>query len=106
VVAGLCDRVLVMHGGEEKESGRSTTSSTGRAPYTRALLAAVPRLDKAEIQRLASLSRTRQAARRSRRDSQARGTSRTCTAPPLLTVEDLRVHFKLPRRRPSPGRAC
>jgi peptide/nickel transport system ATP-binding protein len=94
VVAGLCERVLVMHGGDEKESGAvDEIFYRPRHPYTRALLAAVPRLDKAEIRRLASLPgqdetvpADMQPARRHEPDMQA---------PPLLTVEDLRVHFKL-----------
>jgi hypothetical protein len=46
VVAGLCDRVLVMHGGEEKEAGPvDDIFYRPQHAYTRALLAAVPRLD-------------------------------------------------------------
>ena len=48
VVAGLCDRVLVMHRGEEKESGPvDDIFYRPQHPYTRALLKAVPRLDQA-----------------------------------------------------------
>jgi peptide/nickel transport system ATP-binding protein len=93
VVAGLCERVLVMHDGDEKESGAvDEIFYRPQHAYTRALLAAVPRLDKAEIRRLASLSGQEavpaemQPARRHEPDMQA---------PPLLKVEDLRVHFKL-----------
>ena len=92
VVAGLCDRVLVMHGGEEKESGTvDDIFYRPQHPYTRALLAAVPRLDQVEIQRLASLDATETQAEASlpaRREPDY-------TAPPLLEVSDLRVHFKL-----------
>jgi peptide/nickel transport system ATP-binding protein len=92
VVAGLCDRVLVMHGGEEKESGPvDDIFYRPQHPYTRALLAAVPRLDQVEIQRLASVDASGGQAAASlpvRREPDY-------TAPPLLEVSDLRVHFKL-----------
>jgi len=94
VVAGLCERVLVMHGGEEKESGPvDDIFYQPQHPYTRALLAAVPRLDQAEISRLASLdegdgeSATGQALIERREPD--------LDAPPLLDVSDLHVHFKL-----------
>jgi oligopeptide/dipeptide ABC transporter ATP-binding protein len=94
VVAGLCERVLVMHGGEEKESGEvDEIFYRPQHPYTRALLAAVPRLDQAEIQRLASLPGEKGAAATA--DAPARRHEPDWTAPPLLEVKDLRVHFKL-----------
>ncbi len=47
VVAGLADRVLVMQKGECREEGPVESIFYGpRDPYTRALLAAVPRLDR------------------------------------------------------------
>jgi oligopeptide/dipeptide ABC transporter ATP-binding protein len=72
VVAGLADRVLVMHGGELKEQGsvRDVFYRPQHA-YTRALLAAVPRLD-------APLP--------------ASGGGPQSGAP-LVTVSDLKVHF-------------
>ena len=46
VIAGLADRVLVMQGGELKEQGPvDDVFYRPQHPYTRALLAAVPRLD-------------------------------------------------------------
>jgi peptide/nickel transport system ATP-binding protein len=91
VVAGLCERVLVMHGGEEKESGPvDDIFYRPRHAYTRALLAAVPRLDRAEIGRLAStVVEGDEGAQPFQRPEPDR------TAPPLLDVSDLRVHFKL-----------
>ena len=75
VVAGLADRVLVMQGGELKEQGgvRDVFYRPQNA-YTRALLAAVPRLD---------------AATRGDTAAEAGGGA---TAP-LIQVEGLRVHF-------------
>ena len=90
VVAGLCERVLVMHGGEEKEAGPvNDIFYRPQHAYTRALLAAVPRLDKVESGRLAALSEA---------DDTPAPIARVepdMTAPPLLDVSDLRVHFKL-----------
>jgi peptide/nickel transport system ATP-binding protein len=94
VVAGLCERVLVMHGGEEKESGPvDDIFYRPQHPYTRALLAAVPRLDKADISRLASLSAVEEGGPAA--DAPARRHEPDMAAPPLLKVDDLRVHFKL-----------
>ena len=44
-VAGFCDRVLVMYGGRIVEECRAADLARARHPYTRALLAAAPRLD-------------------------------------------------------------
>ncbi len=94
VVAGLCERVLVMHGGEEKEAGPvNDIFYRPQHAYTRALLAAVPRLDKVESGRLAALSEADGAPA-----AAAAPLARLepdMTAPPLLDVSDLRVHFKL-----------
>jgi len=59
IVAGTCDRVLVMHDGELKEQGpvREIFYSPRHA-YTRALLAAVPRLDAARSERLATVGQS------------------------------------------------
>ncbi|MDD9874224.1 MAG: ABC transporter ATP-binding protein [Gammaproteobacteria bacterium] len=48
VVAALCDRMLVMYGGREMESGPvDEVFAAPRHPYTAGLLAATPRLDRA-----------------------------------------------------------
>ncbi|MEZ5499673.1 MAG: ABC transporter ATP-binding protein [Steroidobacteraceae bacterium] len=53
VVAGLAHRVLVMYAGRIVESGPvDSVLKAPRHPYTRALLAAVPRLDDAEGDRI------------------------------------------------------
>lgn len=46
LVASFCDRVLVMYAGRVVESLRATELSQARHPYTRGLLAALPRIDK------------------------------------------------------------
>ena len=73
VVAGLCDSVLVMNQGECVERGSvEEVFYSPRTDYTRALLAAVPRLD-------------------------APGPALPATPePPLLTVTDLAVHYAVP----------
>jgi len=74
VVAGLADRVLVMHGGELKEQGTvDDIFYRPKHPYTQALLAAVPRLDTS-----GNASQADEAPR---------------SAEPLLAVRDLKVHF-------------
>ncbi|HUG99029.1 MAG TPA: ABC transporter ATP-binding protein [Gammaproteobacteria bacterium] len=94
VVAGLCDRVLVMHDGEEQESGPvDEIFYRPQHPYTRALLAAVPRLDRVESNRLALLSDESQAA--AGEGAEPRRSEPDMAAPPLLKVADLRVHFRL-----------
>ena len=53
VIAGLCERVLVMHGGELKEQGSvRDVFYRPRHAYTKALLKAVPRLDAEQVERL------------------------------------------------------
>jgi len=53
VVAEVCDRVIVMYGGRVMESGSLHHIFRGsRHPYTRGLLASVPRLDQARGGRL------------------------------------------------------
>ena len=94
VVAGLCERVLVMNSGEGLESGPvDDIFYRPRHSYTRALLAAVPRLDEREIQRLAATSAegatspvTVEAPPRREPD---------VSAPLLLEVRNLQVHFRL-----------
>jgi oligopeptide/dipeptide ABC transporter ATP-binding protein len=76
VVAGLCERVLVMHGGELKEQGEvREIFYRPKHDYTRALLAAVPRLDRARVVRPAPVKPA------------------ATDHGPLLEVEGLKVHF-------------
>lgn len=57
VVAGLCDRVLVMYAGRIVESGPTReVFATPRHPYTRALLRSTPRVDAPVGERLESLA--------------------------------------------------
>jgi oligopeptide/dipeptide ABC transporter ATP-binding protein len=73
VVAGLADRVLVMHAGELKEQGSvADVFYRPKHEYTRALLAAVPRLDAA---------------------TRSEPLATPADAEPLIEVEALRVHF-------------
>ncbi len=75
VVAGLVDRVLVMHGGELKEQGDvREVFYRPKHEYTRMLLAAVPRLDSAPP--VTSLP--------------------SQTDAPLIDAETVRVHFPVP----------
>ena len=45
LVASFCDRVLVMYGGRVVESCRRRDCNAATHPYTRGLLAALPRID-------------------------------------------------------------
>lgn len=76
VVAGVCDRVIVMHEGAAIEDGSTDeVFAAPRTPVTRALLAAVPRLDT-----------PLPAARSCDRESQ-----------PLLSASAVRVRYPMPR---------
>jgi peptide/nickel transport system ATP-binding protein len=79
VVAGNCDRVLVMQDGDAKEyGGVDTVFYSPRHEYTKSLLAAVPRLDD-DRSRRASVSYA--------------GEEQNIE---LLRVDNLRVHFRIP----------
>ncbi len=56
VIAGLCDRVLVMYAGRIVETGpvRDIFKSP-QHPYTAGLLASMPRLDETEVHRLTTI---------------------------------------------------
>jgi oligopeptide/dipeptide ABC transporter ATP-binding protein len=72
VIAGVADRVLVMHGGELKEQGTvDDIFYRPRHEYTRALLRAVPRLDAPQPPAEASAA----------------------AAAPLVEAVDVKVHF-------------
>jgi len=76
VVAGSCDRVLVMQNGEARDRGDVyKVFSAPEHDYTRRLLAAVPRLDSTSTRRAPP------------------------PAEPVLDVEDLSVSFRLPPQR-------
>ena len=47
LVASFCDRVLIMYGGRVVESCRASDLGRAHHPYTRGLLASLPRIDKA-----------------------------------------------------------
>ncbi len=46
LVASFCDRVLIMYGGRIVETCRATELHQARHPYTRGLLASLPRVDR------------------------------------------------------------
>jgi len=106
VVAANCDRVLVMRDGQLRESGDvEQIFAQPRDPYTRDLLAAVPRLDvvSAALEAgrtesavgLGIASQTRpQTDRPGRPQAQANHYSE-----PLLQVKDLRVSFDAGREK-------
>lgn len=53
VVAGICDRVMVMYAGEFVEKGNvQDIFSDPQHPYTRGLLASMPRLDQIKDEQL------------------------------------------------------
>ncbi len=56
LVAGFCDRVLVMYGGRIMEELRAGELSRARHPYTRGLMQSLPPLDR-KVDRLAALER-------------------------------------------------
>ena len=56
LVASFCDRVLVMYGGQVMEEVKARELEAARHPYTRGLLACLPRLD-APAAQLATLTR-------------------------------------------------
>jgi len=91
VVAGVADRVLVMHEGELKEQGPvDDIFYRPRDAYTKSLLKAVPRLDVARAPRLAHVGRPQEVT-----DGQgaAPRNGAAKAGEPMLQVRDLRVHF-------------
>ncbi len=90
VVAGLCERVLVMHEGELKERGRiRDIFYRPEHPYTKSLLKAVPRLDEERATRLAATDDEEPVAPSLAASGQPAGET-------LLSVHDLKVHFPMP----------
>jgi oligopeptide/dipeptide ABC transporter ATP-binding protein len=91
VVAGLCDRVLVMQDGEAKDYG--PTDQVFYAPehtYTKALLAAVPRLDDPKVRGKFDAHLSNEGSKEGRRDQ---------PIPAVLTVDELKVNFTVPSAR-------
>ena len=89
VIAGLCERVLVMHDGESREQGNvRDVFYRPSHPYTKALLKAVPRLDAERAQRLAPAT-----------DAQGQQAAAASSVPAhdasLLSVDGLKVHFPI-----------
>ena len=90
VIAGLCERVLVMRAGELKERGNvRDVFYRPQHAYTKSLLKAVPRLDAERVERLASTA-----------DAPAVGDGVPRSAPSgvptgevLLSTDGLKVHF-------------
>ncbi|NNC64372.1 MAG: ABC transporter ATP-binding protein [Gammaproteobacteria bacterium] len=90
VVAGTCERVLVMQGGELKEQGEvSKIFYEPQHAYTQALLKAVPRLDEERVERLLGGGESVAAAAGPTAVGSAAG------ADPLLAVDDLKVSFRV-----------
>ena len=97
VVAEIADRVLVMYRGEKVEEGEChALFAHPREPYTRALLAAVPRLGAMQGQDLpARFDMPGDAAREGGRPLSAADTVRR-DLPPVLKVQGLVTRFPLP----------
>jgi peptide/nickel transport system ATP-binding protein len=90
VVAGLCERVLVMHDGEIKERGSiRDIFYRPQHSYTQGLLKAVPRLDEQRADRLQGM----QAEQPSGAARAAQASTRTSAK--LLEVDALKVHFPI-----------
>ncbi len=90
VVAGLCDRVLVMQNGHGREYG--TTERVfyqPEHPYTKALLAAVPRLDDSKV-------RTKPVDPSRNIDSSGDSSKQDLPGQPVLSVDGLKVDFAVP----------
>ena len=98
VIAGLCERVLVMHGGEAKEQGSvRDVFYRPRHAYTKSLLKAVPRLDAERAERLAPATDargTRAVSAGDIHEPEAGGAMSGRRADSsLLSVDGLKVHF-------------
>jgi len=87
VVAGVCERVIVMYGGRVMESGTlHHIFHQSRHPYTRGLLASVPRLDQERGGRLQAIPGVPPSLRR----------------PPQGCPFEARCQYRLPRCGESP----
>ncbi|WP_172253500.1 ABC transporter ATP-binding protein [Saccharibacillus deserti] len=116
VVAGMCDRVVVMKSGEIVEEGTTAELfANPRHPYTKKLLNALPRLDEPKKPKRARAvlagepssaaaggrSGVAAGAASSSNEHAAHGTSGNAFAdsPPLLEVRSLQQHFNLGKGR-------
>jgi oligopeptide transport system ATP-binding protein len=89
IVAGTCERVLVMQDGELKEQGGvRDIFYTPQHAYTRALLDAVPRLDERRSERLAAVGQVGGTETRA-------PDAAVPSASTLLDVDDLKVYFRV-----------
>jgi peptide/nickel transport system ATP-binding protein len=58
-IAGICDRVVILHEGQLVESGTTAqVLTTPRHAYTQRLLAAMPKMPQAAVSRAAALGRS------------------------------------------------
>jgi oligopeptide/dipeptide ABC transporter ATP-binding protein len=94
VVAGVADRVLVMHEGELKEQGPvDDIFYRPNDAYTKSLLKAVPRLDADRVERLASVGDEHDERESTPQALVAEIAATAGDSEPMLDVRNLRVHF-------------
>ncbi|WP_037285229.1 ABC transporter ATP-binding protein [Saccharibacillus sacchari] len=93
VVAGMCDRVVVMKSGEIVEEGRTADIfANPQHPYTKKLLNALPRLDEPKKRKPGRIVGTTDT-------STIVSTEDTPAPRPLLEVRSLQQHFNLGKGR-------
>ncbi len=98
VVASVCDQVLVMRDGKQRETGSvAQIFYTPGDDYTRELLAAVPRLDAQQPKRLAVVGDSTAQEIISTHSNQASGLDKASTGAVLLTADNIRVTFDVGR---------
>jgi len=98
VVASVCDQVLVMRDGKQRETGSvAQVFYTPGDDYTRELLAAVPRLDAQQPQRLAVVGDGDAQDISGTNIGQAGGLDKAPADTVLLTADNIRVNFDVGR---------